>query len=139
MKKSKIKENHAGRLGDLTVDGLSFGVRITDGPRYGFGRYDYRIEPLNGSGAAWVTKERVTLRPGASEVKFADDCQCGAEAKLSQLSEDGVVKWFSFYCPFCRKEGPRYPDLCAAANAWNAMQIPAEEKQTPSPETEVPV
>lgn len=40
--------------------GLTFPVTVTDA-RKAFGRTDYRITPLGGSGAVWVAGDRLTF------------------------------------------------------------------------------
>lgn len=55
-----------GRTGTLAVrqgsDALKFGVRVM-GARKAFGRTDYQVQPLNGSGLSWVQGDSVKLHP----------------------------------------------------------------------------
>lgn len=50
-----------GRKGQLhTAEGLHVGVVVTD-VRHAYGRTDYQIKPVIGTGSAWVTAARVRL------------------------------------------------------------------------------
>jgi hypothetical protein len=53
-----------GKPGLLTVEGMRVGVQIIDA-RIASGRHDVLVEPTNGVGRAWVSRERVTIGPGS--------------------------------------------------------------------------
>lgn len=53
---------YAERTGSMTIDTLSFAVRIIEA-RTRYGHLDYRVTPLAGSGERWVEQHRVTLDP----------------------------------------------------------------------------
>ena len=52
--------SNQGKIGILTFDELSFGVRIKNA-RFRFGHLDYLVEPLNGSGSRWVESHKVKI------------------------------------------------------------------------------
>ena len=50
-----------GSKGHLaTAEQLRVGVLVVDA-RHAYGRVDYEVRPLNGTGSAWVSSGRVTL------------------------------------------------------------------------------
>lgn len=49
-----------GKTATLAIDGLRFAVTILDA-RSVFGRADYQVAPVTGSGSKWVSSDRVTL------------------------------------------------------------------------------
>ena len=49
-----------GRDGMLYSDGMLFPVRIVDARRV-FGRIDYQVSPIGGSGSKWVDANRVVV------------------------------------------------------------------------------
>ena len=44
----------------LSIDGLHIHVRILD-VRQAFGRIDYNVQPLAGSGTKWISKDRLLV------------------------------------------------------------------------------
>lgn len=53
-------DSFEGKVGVMEVDELRFDVRIT-AARIRFGHLDFRITPVDGSGAKWVESHRISL------------------------------------------------------------------------------
>lgn len=51
-----------GQTGLLTADGLSVLVRIVDARGPNWGRVDYQVTPVSGSGMVWVDANRVKIQ-----------------------------------------------------------------------------
>lgn len=49
-----------GQTATLSIDGLCVRVTILDA-REVFGRSDYQVSPVTGTGTKWVSSDRVTL------------------------------------------------------------------------------
>ena len=47
-----------GKMAVFITDGMSFDVEITN-VRKAFGRIDYEIKPMSGSGSKWVSSDRI--------------------------------------------------------------------------------
>lgn len=64
MNSTELAE-YVGREGLLRVDHLSVTVRSLDA-REVFGRLDVLVEPVQGTGQAWVAESRITWNPKES-------------------------------------------------------------------------
>lgn len=53
---------YADRTGSMTVDTLSFAVRVVEA-RTRYGHLDFRVTPIAGNGERWVEQHRVDLDP----------------------------------------------------------------------------
>jgi hypothetical protein len=53
---------YADRTGRMTVDTLSFAVRVIEA-RNRYGHLDFRVTPIAGGGERWVEQHRVDLDP----------------------------------------------------------------------------
>jgi hypothetical protein len=49
-----------GKVGKYSIHGVVFPVVIMDARKV-YGRLDYQVMPLNGSGLAWFAADRITL------------------------------------------------------------------------------
>jgi hypothetical protein len=52
--------SYIGKRGILDMGAIKINIKIIDA-RSSFGRIDFYISPESGSGAQWVSKERVTV------------------------------------------------------------------------------
>jgi hypothetical protein len=50
-----------GKIGQVAFEGYTLDVKILDA-RPSFGRIDYMVEPVSGSGTLWISSERLTVK-----------------------------------------------------------------------------
>lgn len=64
-------ESYKNITGTITLDGLTVDVKVIDA-RVAYGRLDFSVEPLSGSGSRWVSSSKVKLAcepvPSTAEV-----------------------------------------------------------------------
>lgn len=46
----------------LYPDGMRYTVRITDARGPNWGRIDYLVQPISGTGSVWVKADRITIQ-----------------------------------------------------------------------------
>lgn len=56
----EIRKQYRGKFARVTLEGLEFGVKITD-VRKRYGHVDLLVTPRSGEGERWIQSDRVTL------------------------------------------------------------------------------
>jgi hypothetical protein len=58
-----MKDNLTGTVGTISIGKMTINMRILD-TRSVYGRTECLVEPVSGSGQAWVTLGKITVKEG---------------------------------------------------------------------------